>query len=98
MDKKPEHDFLSWVITTGVILAVAFLLFGPSLVKAEEIEMRLKVANGTTEREHSITDPQMTVFGCMITSQVAGSKWIAENLGPNWRILRITCGPMKLDM
>lgn len=63
--------------------------------EAADVEMRLRVANGLTIREKHINDPNMTPMACIFTSQVAASKWVAENLGPNWTIIRIECGPVR---
>lgn len=70
--------------------AATFLI---SKAQAEEVEMELKVAQGTTERTHHIADPNGTLMQCVFQAPILASKWIAENLGPNWIIVRITCGP-----
>lgn len=82
----------------SLVLALFCIVFFVKPCRAADLEMRLKVANGTTEREHSIQDPEMTPMACIFTAQVAASKWVHENLGDNWRVLRITCGPVRLPM
>lgn len=81
-------------------VAVAF--FGMALfalpAKAEEMEMELKVANGTTERTHHISDADGTMMQCVMLGPVIAMKFIRENLGPNWIVLRISCGPPRRPM
>jgi hypothetical protein len=86
-------------MTAGVLIILLFaILFFVKPCRAADIEMRLKVANGTTERDESIRDPEMTPMACIFTAQVAASDWVRKNLGENWRVLRITCGPVRIGL
>lgn len=76
----------------SICLALAF-----SSANAEEIEIALRVANGVTEREFYISDPQATMMSCMFQAPLIVSKWLAENTTGTWIVRRITCGPPRRE-
>lgn len=75
------------------VLICAVLIALP--VKAEEVEMELKISHGITEREYHLSGPDATMMQCIFQAPIIATKFINENLVGHWIILRMTCGPPR---
>jgi hypothetical protein len=87
-------SFFGLVITAILVT----LLLCSEACKAEEVEMELKVSNGLTEREYHLSDPNATFMQCVFQAPIIATRWISENIGEQWIILRISCGPPRRSL
>jgi hypothetical protein len=68
------------------------------LLCSETCKAELKVSNGLTEREYHLSDPNATFMQCVFQAPIIATRWISENIGEQWIILRISCGPPRRSL